>query len=72
MAAGSNSEFRSDMSILYLLLLQVVSPRYAIPFLKLFDTAWLLGIVLTVLYDEDYSVFGRTLQICTELRRAVG
>jgi len=69
MAAGSNSEFRSDMSILYLLLQQVVSPRYAIPFLKLFDTAWLLGIVL---YDEDYSVFGRTLQICTELRRAVG
>jgi hypothetical protein len=35
-------------------------------FLKLFDKTWLLGIVL---YDEHYSVFGRTLQICTELRK---
>jgi hypothetical protein len=31
--------------------------------------AWLLGIVL---YDGHYSVFGRTLQICTEQRSAVG
>jgi hypothetical protein len=38
-------------------------------FLKLFDKAWLLGIVL---YDGHYSVFGRTLQICTEQRSAVG
>jgi hypothetical protein len=28
-------------------------------FLKLFDKAWLLGIIL---YDEHYSVFGRTFQ----------
>jgi hypothetical protein len=38
-------------------------------FLKLFDKAWLLGIIL---YDEHYSVFGRTFQICTEVRSVVG